>query len=241
MSELTKKLAKMIGMVKQPVQSKKHSHKNFSYSTRDDLFAVVRGLCAEVGVVFVPVLDLLDYSEFASSQKGNTRFRAVVKLHMSIMDTETNEELPSVWVGEGIASDETAIQSAATQAMRFFLINTFMLFDGEGEAQYGAQAPGETTKVVEPKPEGVAAQIAAYCGVQGLSDDETHRFLKYIQNSEKKRSIEQVPDAVLNNWLQKMKPLSAEDFCARVRKNINQRNAKGGEVKTASYEVGARQ
>lgn len=239
MMSIAKKIQLVTRDIKQPAKTQKHPTKRFDYSSRDDLFAVVRQLLVQQELAFVHKLDLIAHERIHDTARGFAQYRAVVRLTVTIFDD--TDSITSEWIGEGISSDETSIQSAATQAMRFFLINTFMLFDGEGEAQYGAQAPGETTKVVEPKPEGVAAQIAAYCGAQGLSDDETHRFLKYIQNSEKKRSIEQVPDAVLNNWLQKMKPLSTEDFCARVRKNINQRNAKDGEVKTASYEVGARQ
>lgn len=224
MRSISKKIQLVTRDIKQPAKTQKHPTKKFDYSSRDDLFAVVRQLLVQQELAFVHKLDLIAHERIHDTARGFAQYRAVVRLTVTIFDD--TDSITSEWIGEGISSDETSIQSAATQAMRFFLINTFMLFDGEGEAQYGAQAPGETTKVVEPKPEGVAAQIAAYCTGNGVSDADTETFLDYIRLSEKKRSIEQVPDPVLNNWLNKIKAMPQDAFIERVAKAISRKEDK---------------
>ena len=224
MMSIAKKIQLVTRDIKQPAKTQKHPTKKFDYSSRDDLFAVVRQLLVQQELAFVHKLDLIAHERIHDTARGFAQYRAVVRLTVKIFDD--TDSITSEWIGEGISSDETSIQSAATQAMRFFLINTFMLFDGEGEAQYGAQAPGETTKVVEPKPEGVAAQIAAYCVGNGVSDADTEAFLDYIRLSEKKRSIEQVPDPVLNNWLNKIKAMPQDAFVERVAKAISRKEDK---------------
>lgn len=198
------KIAEMIQQVQQPHQSGQHPHKRFKYSTRDDLFAVLRGLCASRGIVIVPSVELVSLERVHDTNKGAAQYRAVVKLHVTV--TDGKDELRSQWVGESYSTDETAIQSAATQAMRFFLINTFMLFDGEGEVDYSAATPGEQTKQVPapPKPNEAVAELEQLLQRAGLEAQEVVAFLAWIAEQESKRAIGQVAPERLKLWVSKL-------------------------------------
>ena len=214
---LAAKLKEAMRTVRQPRQSATHGGTaRFDYSTRDDIFEVVRHALIEAGVAISTSMTLLSQSDAPKTSSGKPQTRSVIRLDVQLIDTESGEELPSSWCGEAIVADDKGIQGAATQAARFWCIQNFMLMDGRESELYDNSAP--VYEAARPEASGEAETLRVMLAGKGLTDEQITRVAEYICEQYKVGRVSEVRPQSLATWTAKMGATSAEDIIARTSK-----------------------
>lgn len=218
MKTLANKIADVIRSVKAPAQSGYHTFNRFHYSTRDDIFMAIRGELASRGVAAIPSVELLSLESAGETKRGGSQMRALVRVTMTLIDSESGETLTQQWVGEAVTSDDKGIQGAATQAIRFWAVNTFMLCDGSDEQIYDkpgtqATAPAKNHQVKreEAPPADPRRALVKRLYDLGLSEEQAKLFGGFIAKHENVESARQVSDARMRMWLDRLKSKADDD------------------------------
>lgn len=224
---LAKKLAEVVSAVKHPPQSGHNKFHRYDYSTRDDIFGVIRGELSKRGVVIVPsVEEVVHHDTGRVSKGGAATVRFNVRVRIIITDGE--EEYVSAWWGESHTEDDKGIQQAVTQALRFWATNTFMLLDGSDEQMYG-QAGTQTDNVRReesgPTLKGAKVALANRLAGLGYDADQQRAFAAYVASSQSVSNIDEVPADKLQRLVDSM--VALDDAAARAKVNtiINQEAA----------------
>lgn len=206
MKEIAKKISEVIATVKQPMKSARNQHLKYDYSTKDDIFEVVREAMAKKNLAIAPSMELVERIEGAKTKSGAIQFMSRIRLTVIIIDGDSGESLTTTWEGESITSDDKGLPQAATQAMRFWAINTFMLMDGANEelSQGDTVARKESVIVQEAPPADVLAAIETRVRRLRFTDDQLEDFLGYIARIEKVEDVEDVPPHRLLAWHNRM-------------------------------------
>lgn len=220
MKNLAKKISEVIAAVKHPPQSGHNKFHGYSYSTRDDIFGVIRHELAARGVAVLPeVVEVI--REGGDKVGGMTRI--IVKLRVTLADGESGETATQAWEGESHTKDEKGVQQAVTQALRFWAVNTFMLLDGSDEQMYGQ--PGTQTSQTHAQPvhrqsappadprEGLRKRLAAL----NFNSEAFARFGAYIARVERVAAFEDVPRSRLNVWLNRMSLTDDVQAAAKIK------------------------
>ena len=128
------KLARVMGRLKKLPKSGYNDHFKYSFVTESDVSDAVRAALAAENVAF-----------FASMQA--VRFegkKTFVDMEYTFADGETGEAWPCLWTGEAIDTQDKGIAKAATSALKYFLMKTFVLSAGD---------PGVDSDNGKPEPE----------------------------------------------------------------------------------------
>jgi len=198
---LAKKLTEVTQKIEKPEKSGYLSYANHEYSTKDDLFDVMRTILADHGVDFSPSAELTHISF-----EGDTK--AVVTVEVTLTDAETGEVQTSSWVGAAEGDDKT-VAAASTQALRFWIVNKFQLSDGMVEGVYDDQTKQADQNVHrEPAPPDEGDDIddirARLVEDLGLNPDQAAAYEEYIAQVEGCDSIAGVAPGRLSVWADKM-------------------------------------
>lgn len=231
MKTLAQKIAAVTAAVKHPPQSGHNKFHNYKYSTRDDIFGVIRGELAERGVAVLPsVMSVERDSTGRTSKSGAVTMRFAVRVSIVMVDSETGEEAEQIWEGESHTEDDKGVPQAVTQALRFWATNTFMLLDGSDEQMYGkpgTQAP--TSSSSGPPPQKVNRQqasagatdakshMAARLKGLGFELDDVKAFFAYIADSDDAADIDAVHPGKLKMWADRMNNASDEQVNEKVK------------------------
>ena len=215
---LAAKLVRVMREVRQPRQSARHDYQKFDYSTRDDIFEVVRAALVEAGVAICTSLHLISQTEAGKTSRGIAQTRCVVRLDVQLIDSDSGEELPCSWFGEAVTTEDKGIQGAATQAARFWAINQFMLMDGR-ESDLHSQSGPPAAEPARESAKDATAELVALLESKGLTADELERFQAYVAGVEKKGSINQVSPQRLGAWVKKLAAADASVMRQRINKD----------------------
>jgi hypothetical protein len=104
---------------------------NYNYVTAADIAGAVGDILAELGVVVVPRLESISHE--ASRTQGRTEAEHVARVVMSysFVDVDTAEEITVKTAGEGLDSGDKAPYKAMTGALKYALLQSFLLATGD--------------------------------------------------------------------------------------------------------------
>jgi hypothetical protein len=182
MSKLAKKVSNILKEIQQPEQSGHNKHDGFKYSTRDDIFRVVRPQLTANGITLIPSVTTLDTTQVGSTRGGTPQFLTRVRVDIKLVDDETDEVLEASWEGEAIDHGGRGVQQAATQAIRFWMTNSFMLTDGSEEAIYHGSPNAGNGRQQQRGGRNVQRQEASTSSNDDL--DAIHKTLKRLDFSD---------------------------------------------------------
>jgi len=113
------------------VQKRGHNELlNYSYVTAADITGAVGDILAELGVVVVPRLESITYEPARTGGMGTERAASVVMTY-SFVDVDSGEELTVKVAGEGIDPGDKAPYKAMTGALKYALLQCFLLATGD--------------------------------------------------------------------------------------------------------------
>jgi hypothetical protein len=123
------------------VQKRGHNERfNYSYVTAADIAGSVGDILAELGVVVIPKLEEISYESAAS--RGEAIRMARVVMAYTFADVDSGEEVIAKVAGQGLDSGDKAPYKAMTGALKYALLQSFLLATGDdpederGDARY---------------------------------------------------------------------------------------------------------
>ena len=103
---------------------------NYSYVTAADIAGAVGDILAELGVVVVPRLESITYEPARAGRMGTERGACVVMAY-GFVDVDTGEEITVKVAGEGLDPGDKAPYKAMTGALKYALLQSFLLATGD--------------------------------------------------------------------------------------------------------------
>ena len=125
------KLARVMGRLKKLPKSGYNEHFKYNFVTESDVSDAVRAAMAAENVAF-----------FASMTGVQTDGKkTIIDMEYIFADGETGAIWTCTWTGEAIDSQDKGIAKAATSALKYFLLKTFVLSSGDpgDESDNGAE------------------------------------------------------------------------------------------------------
>jgi hypothetical protein len=112
------------------IQKRGHNERfNYSYVTAADIAGAVGDLLAELGVVVIPRLEEISY-ESAVGRGEATRTARVVMAY-TFADVDSGEEIVAKVAGQGLDPGDKAPYKAMTGALKYALLQSFLLATGD--------------------------------------------------------------------------------------------------------------
>jgi hypothetical protein len=222
---IAQKLADVTASVRQPPQSGRNTYHNYDYSTRDDIFGVIRGELSSRGVAVLPSIEDVQRTNTGKTTKsGLPIVNTLVTVKILLVDAESGESLQQTWQGEAEGEDDKNVPKAVTQALRFWATNTFMLLDGSDEQMYGQpgtqSAPQRNVRRQESSEpvtvENQTARIVKVLNGAGFNDQQAEMYLDHIAKKEGAQDVSALPAARLKSWADGLQRRAAADQSAFV-------------------------
>jgi len=112
------------------IQKRGHNERsNYSYVTAADIAGSVGDILAELGVIVIPRLEDISY-ESATGRGEATRMARVVMAY-TFADVDTGEEVVAKVAGQGLDPGDKAPYKAMTGALKYALLQSFLLATGD--------------------------------------------------------------------------------------------------------------
>lgn len=107
----------------------RNERSNYSYVTAADIAGPVGDILAELGVVVIPSLEEISY-ESATGRGGATPMARVI-MSYTFSDIDSGEEVVATAAGQGLDAGDKAPYKAMTGALKYALLQTFLLATGD--------------------------------------------------------------------------------------------------------------
>lgn len=177
---LYRKLAKVMSGINRVPKNGYNDHYRYPFVQDNDVLDAVRNLMSEhelsilVNMVGVP-------AQTEMQTKNGTTIHTVATFEFTIACGETGETVTTQWTGEASDAMDKGINKAATSAMKYWLLKTFMISTGD-DADNGpepsnrrpvrraaAPAPRQQPRAEEPAPPPQPAHWATNGGGQRVA------------------------------------------------------------------------
>ena len=112
------------------IQKRGHNERfNYSYVTAADIAGSVGDILSELGVVVIPCLQNITYE--STPGRGETTRMARVVMAYTFSDVDSGEEIVAKVAGQGLDSGDKAPYKAMTGALKYALLQSFLLATGD--------------------------------------------------------------------------------------------------------------
>jgi hypothetical protein len=112
------------------IQKRGHNERfNYSYVTAADIAGAVGDILSELGVVVIPSLENITYESTAG--RGETTRMARVVMAYTFADVDSGEEIVAKVAGQGLDVGDKAPYKAMTGALKYALLQSFLLATGD--------------------------------------------------------------------------------------------------------------
>jgi ERF superfamily protein len=158
------------------VQKRGHNERhNYSYVTAADLAGSVGDILAELGVVVIPQLQSISTETPRSSSERIAR----IVMNYRFVDTKSGEELTVRVAGEGADAGDKAPYKAMTGALKYALLQSFLLATGDDpeDERADSRAALGSERVITPE------QVRELQGLVEETGTELERVLAYYRIS----------------------------------------------------------
>jgi hypothetical protein len=131
------------------VQKRGHNERNnYSYVTAADIAGSVGDILAELGVVVIPTLEEISYESAAG--RGEAARMARVVMAYTFADVDSGEEVVAKVAGQGLDPGDKAPYKAMTGALKYALLQSFLLATGDDPEDERADARSTTSSSDRP-------------------------------------------------------------------------------------------
>jgi hypothetical protein len=112
------------------IQKRGHNERfNYSYVTAADIAGSVGDILSELGVIVIPNLENITYE--SATGRGETTRMAQVVMAYTFSDVDSGEEIVAKVAGQGLDSGDKAPYKAMTGALKYALLQSFLLATGD--------------------------------------------------------------------------------------------------------------
>ena len=177
------------------VQKRGHNERHhYNYVIAADIAGAVGDLLAELGVVVVPRLESISH-EPPRPGRGEPEHVARVVMSYSFVDVDTAEEITVKTAGEGLDSGDKAPYKAMTGALKYALLQSFLLATGD-DPEDGRGSPANHSS--PPTRESRSERLITSDEVRELREliEETGTELERVLEYYKLTALEEMTEGV---------------------------------------------
>jgi hypothetical protein len=149
---------------------------NYSYVTAADIAGSIGDLLSELGVVVIPRLENITYESAAS--RGETTRMARVVMAYTFADVDSREQIVAKVAAQGIDPGDKAPYKAMTGALKYALLQSFLLATGddpEDERADGRSSGGSPERLIS------ADEIRIMKALINETETDLERVLAYYK------------------------------------------------------------
>jgi len=168
-----------IGYIQKRGYNERH---NYSYVAAADIAGTVGDILAELGVVVIPRLESITYEPNTPGRTDSVRIARVIMAY-TFTDVNSAEELTARVAGEGLDVGDKASYKAMTGALKYALLQSFLLATGDdpederadsrsgfgSESQITAEQVGQLQGLIEETGTDLE-RVLAYYKISALSE-----------------------------------------------------------------------
>ncbi len=116
-----------IGYIQKRGYNERH---NYNYVAAADIAGIVGDILAELGVVVIPRLESITYEPHAPGRSDSVRVARVIMAY-TFTDVDSGDEITARVAGEGLDVGDKASYKAMTGALKYALLQSFLLATGD--------------------------------------------------------------------------------------------------------------
>jgi len=164
-----------IGYIQKRGYNERH---NYNYVAAADIAGAVGDILAELGVVVIPRLESITYEPNTPGRTDSVRIARVIMAY-TFTDVNSAEELTARVAGEGLDVGDKASYKAMTGALKYALLQSFLLATGddpEDERADSRSGFGSESQIT-------AAQVGQLQGLIEETGTDLERVLAYYKIS----------------------------------------------------------
>lgn len=117
------------------IEKEKQGSVNYMFQTWDTILPVLKNACSDVGIWIVPRVREATAKDVQFKNGVGTAWH--VEVSLTVVDTETNEEMTVGWYGEAADTGDKGLQKAVTSAYKYCALKLFMIPSKEVEDNDG--------------------------------------------------------------------------------------------------------
>jgi len=122
-----REVRRRIGYIQKRGYNERH---NYNYVAAADIAGTVGDVLAELGVVVIPRLESITYEPHAPGRPDSVRVARVIMAY-TFTDVDSGEEITARVAGEGLDVGDKASYKAMTGALKYALLQCFLLATGD--------------------------------------------------------------------------------------------------------------
>lgn len=147
---LYSKLCKVMAQINRLPKTGYNKAQNYAFASESDLTDMIRPLLAEQGVFLFSSMESVEQSPI-ESKGGAIGTHTKVTMTFTFIDAETGELRASTWTGEAMDYQDKSINKAATAALKYFLLKTFLISTGDSDDDADNATPEPLAKRATPQ------------------------------------------------------------------------------------------
>lgn len=144
-TKLAAKLAAAAADIGTVPKSGRNRHHQYDYASDADVFRSVRGPLAAHGIAMVSSVSSVDRVEVGSTRSG-TMWMTTVVMTITLICSETGEQIVSQAIGTGSDSQDKGLYKAITGALKYWCKATFLLPTGDDPEEDHPQQSRQQSK-----------------------------------------------------------------------------------------------
>lgn len=200
---LPMKMVKIMGAVGNVAKGGTNSQQNYKFIQSDDVVDAIRIEMVKNNVAVFAKAVSYELSE-GQTKSGNPNYHAVVQFEFMLVDADSGETMSCTWFGESIDTSDKSFNKAATAALKYWLMKTFMISAGEPDAdtetperspKQAFKGNGQSERRIPPKNDQNApkANVVPSEGNPELSDAWEEPFVKqFIKHYEGRADVNEL-------------------------------------------------
>lgn len=131
---LYKNMAAVLAEVKAIPKTGRNTHFGYNFMTADDIMTHLRDLLSKHRIAVFSRMDgEPTFADAGKTAKGNTKYHVTARFVFTLACAETGATVECPWYGEALDDQDKALNKAATAAMKYWLMKTFLLTTGDEE------------------------------------------------------------------------------------------------------------
>jgi len=199
------KLARVMGKLNRLPKSGHNAHFNYDFVTDGDVSDAVRAALASENVAF-----------FASLLRASTDGKkTVADFLFTFADGETGATWPCHWTGEAMDTQDKGTAKAATSALKYFLLKTFVLSAGDPVDDPDADGPA-------PAPKQAGKKSPAKAGTNGNEGAKAAFFARVLKGIPYFENVNHAANALKKAGFTAYAQAKEDEMWAALEKHANE-------------------